>query len=89
MLVKTSDWRDITLYPDEETANEIMYANVMDHARKAAWAQKHGVQIHNLTENIPLLVIRMGEDPRFVEVLAGDKKGWMIKYPTMIFRRVK
>lgn len=89
MLVKTSDWRYITLYPDEETANEIMYANLTDPARKVAWAQKHGVQIHNLTEDVPLLVLRMGEDPRFVEVLAGDKKGWMIKYPTMIFRRVK
>lgn len=89
MLVKTSDWRDITLYPDEETANLIMYANMMDPVRKAAWAARHGVQIHNLTENIPLLILRMGEDPRLIEVLAGDKKGWMIRRPTMIFRRVK
>lgn len=82
MLVKTSDWRYITLYPDEETALSMMFA-------------PHGMPVarrppaYTLPENIPLLVLRMGEDPRFVEVLAGDKKGWMIKYPTMIFRRVK
>lgn len=82
MLVKTSDWRYITLYPDEETALSMMFApHGMPGGRRPP--------AYTLPENIPLLVLRMGEDPRLVEVLAGDRKGWMVKYPTMIFRRVK
>ena len=83
MLVKTSDWRHITLYPDEETALSMMFA-----PPGGPGVSRHRPG-HNLTENIPLLVLCMGEDPRLVEVLAGDKKGWMIRRPTMIFRRVK
>ena len=88
MLVKTSDWRYITLYPDEETALTMMFAP----PGSPAVSFRRGPQripAYTLTENIPLLILRVGEDPRLVEVLAGDKKGWMVKYPTMIFRKVK
>lgn len=87
MLVKTSDWRYITLYPDEETALTMMFAPPgMPAAHRRGG---RSIPAYTLTENIPLLILRMGEDPRLMEVLAGDKKGWMVKYPTMIFRRVK
>ena len=88
MLVKTSDWRYITLYPDEETALSMMFALPGATFALPGPGARHRLG-HNLTENIPLLILRVGEDPRLVEVLAGDKKGWMVKYPTMIFRRVK
>lgn len=87
ILVKTSDWRYITLYPDEETALTMMFAPPGMPA--APRRGRRSTPAYTLTENIPLLILRMGEDPRLVEVLAGDKKGWMVKYPTMIFRRVK
>lgn len=89
MLVKTSDWRNIMLFPDEELAIENMFSAVSGPNTAAAMTIRYRKPVECLMENIPLLVLNIGEDPRLVEVLAGDKKGWMIRRPTMIFRKVK
>lgn len=77
------------LFPDEELAIENMFSALGGQNAAAALTMRYRRSVKYLTENIPLLILRMGEDPRLIEVLAGDKKGWMIRRPTMIFRRVK
>ena len=89
MLVKTSDWRSIMLFPDEELAIENMFSALGGQNTATALTMRYRRPVEYLTEDIPLLVLNIGEDPRLIEVLAGDKKGWMIRRPTMIFRRVK
>lgn len=77
------------LFPDEELAIENMFSALGGQNAATALTMRYRRSVKYLTENIPLLILRVGEDPRLIEVLAGDKKGWMIRRPTMIFRRVK
>lgn len=90
MLVKTGQWKYVMLYPDEETAISVMYSFPMGHVMANSWARKFNIEIHSLTKNVPLLILRMGVvDDRLMEVLAGDRKGWMIRYPNMEFQEIK
>lgn len=82
-LVRTSDC--LALYPSEGAALRYMFSPVMD----PAWIAKNRKHCSLVKEDVPLLVLRNGSDARLVEVLAGDQKGWIIRYPTMIFRKVR
>ena len=73
----------LMLYPDPETADvrsalEAGGRSALDAAAASAayWSKRFGKPISYAEKNIPLLVLNNEE--KYVEVLAGDKKGWII-----------
>lgn len=65
----------LLLYPDKETAADDLGIVGIDRLADAAyWSKRLGISYCN-TET-PLLVISVNE--KYVEVLAGDQKGWII-----------
>ena len=77
----------LMLYPDQETAAaraqlQAVLTRAAEHpaatlANAASyWSNQLGKSISYTEKNIPLLVLNNEEN--FYEVLAGDKKGWII-----------
>lgn len=66
------------LYPDKETADEEQIVtprtNVM--VSVAFCAQRFGKHVSYTEKNISLLILNNEE--KYTEVLAGDRKGWII-----------
>ena len=70
----------IMLYPDKDTAAANLGAATED-ARAAAvpaayWTRELGKPVSYCNPKTPLLVLSV--DKKYVEVLAGDRKGWII-----------
>ena len=65
------------LYPDKDTAAAAGPAVPSAGAAEAAyWSRKLGKPVICTEKNIPLLVLN--NEGKYVEVLAGDRKGWII-----------
>jgi hypothetical protein len=67
------------LYPDKEGAIAAAdhFATVHHAASTTAyWTRKLGKLILYVEKNVPLLVLTVEE--KYVEVLAGDRKGWIV-----------
>jgi hypothetical protein len=67
----------LMIYPDQETA----YAEhaATDRAADftaAFWSKRFGKPVLFSEKNIPLLILNNKE--KYIEVLAGEKKGWII-----------
>jgi hypothetical protein len=70
----------LLLYPDKDTARrhfgaaerDIRYAD----ANAAYWTRELGKPVSYCNPLAPLLVLSVNE--KYVEVLAGDKRGWII-----------
>ena len=64
----------LMLYPDKDTAVE---ADEPTAAFLAAyWTRRLGKPVSYLEKSTPILVLNM--EKNFVEVLGGDRKGWII-----------
>jgi hypothetical protein len=69
----------LMLYPDRETAAHAASAHAAAHdaERHAAyWTKKLQKPVSFCDPETPLLVLSVNE--KYVEVLAGDKRGWII-----------
>ena len=68
----------LMLYPDQETGVASGDAASADHAASTAafWSKRFGKPVLFSEKNIPLLILNDKEE--YVEVLAGDRKGWII-----------
>ena len=71
----------LLLYPDPEAVADYERSTAAAaHAAAAAdaayWTRKLGKPVLYAKKNIPLLILNNKE--KYVEVLAGDKKGWII-----------
>ena len=71
----------LSLFPDKETADEIGHRHQhLDAAYAAAyasaWNMKLGKPVSYCDPKTPLLVL--GVEEKYIEVLAGDKVGWII-----------
>ena len=82
----------LLLYPDPETAAEAARSAVTTAPRRATaaaaaeaatatvatdyWSNRFGKPVLYAKKNIPLLILNNRE--KYVEVLAGDRKGWII-----------
>ena len=67
----------LLLYPDKETAahaGDAAAAGASAHA--AYWTRELGKPVIYADKNIPLLVLNTKGE--YIEVLAGDKKGWIV-----------
>ena len=63
----------LLLYPDKETAAAAARAAA---TAAAYWSKKFDEPVSYCNPLAPLLVLSVNE--KYVEVLAGDKKGWII-----------
>ena len=68
----------LLLYPDPETADaaRVPLGGGEVAAAAAFWSKRFGKPVLFSEKNIPLLILNDKEE--YVEVLAGDKKGWII-----------
>ena len=73
----------LLLYPDWEacataaaTPRSASSAEALVGAHAAYWTRKLGKSVSYTDKNIPLLSLNNKE--KYVEVLAGDRKGWII-----------
>lgn len=75
----------LMFYPDPDTAGAAACSDQpssadplggLPFALAAFWSKRFGKPVLFLDKNIPLLVLKAEE--KFYEVLAGDKKGWII-----------
>ena len=71
----------LLLYPDKETAARTTGARAREEASAAAalaayWTRELGKPVIYADKNIPLLVLNTKGE--YIEVLAGDKKGWIV-----------
>ena len=70
----------LMLYPDKKTAawtNASERSSYTLAAHDAAyWSRELGKPILYVEKNVPLLVLTVEE--KYVEVLAGDRKGWIV-----------
>jgi hypothetical protein len=79
----------LMFYPDKDTARAGAAAAAARLARAADaafWTRRLRKPVSYLEKNISLLVLNMEEN--FVEVLAGDKKGWIIYEGWLKFREI-
>ena len=69
----------LLLFPDPETATTV-HVECGDAASYAAstdyWSNRFGKPVLYAKKNIPLLILNNRE--KYVEVLAGDRKGWIV-----------
>jgi hypothetical protein len=75
----------LSLFPDKETAAAVATATPAATATATAtathaayWSRKLGKPVIYADKNIPLLVLNTEGEGEYVEVLAGDRKGWII-----------
>jgi len=81
----------LMLYPDCETAAGPALAGAPVHERSgrligrnvaeaaaAYWSNRSGKPVSFLEKNMPLLVLSFKGKGKYIEVLAGDKKGWIV-----------
>ena len=68
----------LLLYPDKDTASVVDHAATSspDGRADAYWSKKFGKSVSYCNPKTPLLVLAVEE--KYVEVLVGDKKGWII-----------
>jgi hypothetical protein len=70
----------LSLFPDKEAAAASPQCGSADAGSAAAyasaWSRELGKPVIYAEKNIPLLVLNNRE--KYVEVLAGDRKGWII-----------
>jgi len=70
----------LMLYPDKDTASSAAGMNATATAATtsaaAYWSKKFGKSVSYCNPQTPLLVLSVKE--KYIEVLAGDKKGWII-----------
>jgi len=67
----------LMLYPDKETAVKVRRASGPRIALAPAyWSKRFGKPVSYLEPKTPLLVL--STDKKYVEVLAEDKRGWII-----------
>jgi len=73
----------LMLYPDKKTAvdaGRLLGAPARQTAQAAAelayWSKRLGKPVNYCDPRTPLLVLSVNE--KYVEVLAGDRKGWII-----------
>lgn len=70
----------LLLYPDPDTALAGAIADLFSPvpavAHAAFWTRKLGKSVSYTEKKVPLLVLNNRE--KYVEVLAGDRKGWII-----------
>ena len=68
----------LLLYPDKGTATGHAGADRHDVASALAthWTKQLGKPVSYLEKSTPILVLNM--EKNFVEVLGGDRKGWII-----------
>ena len=85
---------NLLLYPDPETAADAAavadVASVPTAATAAAgavyWSKRFGKNVSYAEKNIPLLVLNNKEE--YIEVLSGDKKGWIIYLDWLNFKEI-
>ena len=74
----------LLLFPDKDTAADAATTNRAAAARRwgaagataAYWSKRFGKPVNYCDPKTPLLVLNTEQE--YVEVLAGDKKGWII-----------
>ena len=70
----------LLLYPDQEDAAAAAHYHAAARTSAAVqstyWTRKLGKPVLYVKKNIPLLILNNRE--KYVEVLAGDRKGWII-----------
>ena len=67
----------LLLFPDKEAATCTVSTAAIDAAAYAsAWNRKLGKPVSYCNPKTPLLVLSVKE--KYIEVLAGDKRGWII-----------
>ena len=71
----------LLFYPDPDTADFAVApaacpADAFASAVVAFWSERLGKPVSCVEKNIPLLVLNNKEE--YVEVLAGDREGWII-----------
>jgi len=69
----------LLLYPDKETASAgAAFATSSTRAAALAvyWSEEFGKPVNYYNPQTPLLVLSVKE--QYIQVLAGDKKGWII-----------
>ena len=78
----------LMLYPDQETAAEAEPASLAAGwgADAAYWSEQFGKPVSYAEKNIPLLVLNNKEE--YVEVLAGDRKGWIVYQDWLKIREI-
>lgn len=73
----TSEEYFLLFFPDQETAAAVDAHRAPGAAAAAAyWSKRFGKPISYVEKNVPLLMLNSKD--KCVEVLAGDKKGWII-----------
>jgi hypothetical protein len=84
----------LLLYPDKDTAaacpgsTAIDAAAPGDAARTAAyWTRELGKPVSYCNPKTPLLVLSV--DKKYVEVLAGDRKGWIINEDWFELKKIR
>ena len=79
----------LLLYPDPDTAARAMCI-ALDHAPAsdaAHWSTLLGKPVFYTEKNIPLLVLNSKE--KYIEVLAGDKTGWIVCNKWLKIKEIK
>jgi hypothetical protein len=78
----------LMLYPDKETAAGGHHAVAVPTAATAAyWSKKFDKPVSYCNPETPLLVLSVKE--QYIQVLAGDKKGWIINMDWLNIKEIR
>ena len=81
----------LLLFPCQETAGRLngsaVAARLAAAAEAAYWTRELGKSVSYCNPQTPLLVLSVKE--KYIEVLAGDRKGWIIVEDWLEFKEIK
>ena len=76
----------LMLYPDKKTAADRFAAAPAAAPAAAFWSKRLGKPVSYCDPETPLLVLSVKE--KYVEVLAGDRKGWIINEDWLAIKEI-
>ncbi len=88
-----SDGRySFVIYPEEAIAIECMilrYTSLTNRRTAMLLSQHWGKPFYCVDGEFPIFVLRNGiDDDRIVEILYGDKRGWLVQHSDLVFELV-
>ena len=77
----------LMLYPDKTTADAGAAAAHARPSSAAYWSRELSKPVYCVEKNIPLLILN--SKGKYIEVLAGDKKGWIINEDFLYLKEIR
>lgn len=76
----------LLLFPDKETGARADAATATV-ATVAYWSREFGKPVGYVDNNVPLLILNTNGE--YIEVLAGDRKGWIVLKDWLKIKEIK